>query len=63
MEKKQAEIMAQEVIKSVVDMLSQKRYEEIGAIVEMDILSMHDVREDVRQIRQRLPYVLVFSLF
>lgn len=37
--------MAREVIKSVADRLSQKRYEEISAVAEMDILSTDDMRE------------------
>lgn len=49
MEQERAETMAREVVKTVVDLLSQKRYEEIGAIVEMDILSTEDTKELVNE--------------
>lgn len=45
MEKIVAEKMAREIIKSIVDMLSQKRYEEITTIAEMDRLTVDDVKE------------------
>lgn len=49
MEQERAETMAREVIKSVVNLLSQKRYKEISAVAEMDILSTEDMKELVNE--------------
>ena len=45
MEKQQAEKAAQIIVKSVVDLLSQKRYEELTSVVDMENLTVDEVKE------------------
>lgn len=49
MEQERAEAMAREAVKAVVDLLSQKKYEEISMVAEMDILSTEDTKELVNE--------------
>lgn len=45
MDKEAAEKKAKEIVKLVVCLLSQKRYEDLADIVEMDVLTPSDVKE------------------